>query len=232
MADDWYDGAVVIRAPAGGRMEGPSGVRSVVWHTSESSPHADPAGIARYVIGRSSEYHLVWNVYSGHVVQLLPAGQSARSLRNAGSLRTNRVGDVRIQICVVGRAADNPLASSPLAGWEGLRAWLADWGVPEVDRVDLSRSRTTWARSGHTTHSSAPGNDHTDPGRIDFDRLFGQPTSEEIDMLIIRQGTKSPILIHGSSTTVIDEKSAKSMEKSGVPACKVTGDVYQRFKAQ
>ena len=234
MADRWFPAAQVVRAPVGGRMEGPGHVRAVVWHTSESSPDADPAAIARYVIGQSSEYHLIWRPTDGKIVQLIAADEAARSLRNDGWYRTNRVGSVRIQICVVGRAQDAPLTRSPLAGWDRLRAWLRSWNVPEVDARDDSRSRARWAQSGHSTHRSAPGNDHTDPGSINFDLLFGQvptPTGDD-DMIIIRQGTKSPILIHGSATTVLEKASAESMEKAGVPSCKVTADDYQRFKAQ
>ena len=220
---------------SGGTMNGPAELRSVVWHTSESDSTASPAAIARYVINRRSEYHIIWNPYDGRAVQLIGATSSARSLRNDGSYQTNRVGGLLVQICVVGRAVHAPLATSPLHGWDTLRSWLAGWGVPEIDARDWGRSRASWERPGHHDHKSAPGNDHTDPGRIDCGRLFPQTVTltGDDDMIILRQGTKSPLLVHGSTTTVLDEKSAESIEDAlskGKPACRVTADVYQRMK--
>ena len=233
MPADWMPTATRY-ARAGGRMNGGS-VRAVVWHTSESSPDADPMAIARYVAQRGSEYHVIWNPRSGKMVQLIPAGQSARALANNGSMQTNRTGRVRIQICVVGRVADNPLKNSPMKGWSALRAWLASWGVPETDARDWTRSATTWTtRSGHTDHKSCPGNNHHDTA--DFGALFHTVPvrQEERDMFIIRQGTKSPILVFGSATMVIDEKSAASIQKAldaGRHSAKITADDYQRFKS-
>ena len=237
MADKWMPG--VTRMPqGGGLMSGPDTVRACVWHTSEGPPTQRPADVARYVAARGSDYHLIWNPYSGEMVQAIPADLSSRALRNAPGLLTNRTGVVRIQVCAIGRAADAPLVNSPLKGWDRLRPWLASWGIPERDARDPSRSATTWrTASGHTTHSSAPApNDHTDPGAMDLGLLFGQAVelTGEDTMMIVRQGTKSPLLIHGSATTIIDEKSARSIQEAlekGKASAKVTADVYQRLKA-
>ena len=148
-------------------------------------------------------------------------------------MRTNRVGNIRIQVCVIGRANDNPLVTSPLKGWEKLRLWLRSWGIPEVDARDWARSRDAWFRSGHTDHRSAPGNDHYDPGRIDFDLLFAnQPTApdQEDDMWIVKQGSKTPLLLHGSRSTLIDEASMEAFVKKGMEVNNVSAEVYDRLK--
>lgn len=232
MGDEWIGGAARIPRQ-GGAMEGPRHVRSVVWHTSESPTSANPSDVGRYVISRGSEYHLLWNPYTGDMCQLIPASQSARSLRNHDGWRTNRIGSVRIQVCVIGRAAEAPLVTSPLKRWNVIRDWLAGWGIPEQDARDWTRSRDGWLKSGHTDHRSAPGNDHHDPGSIKFDLLFGKsevPSEEGDDMLIVRQGSKTPLLVHGDRTTLIDETSAESMQKAGVMSSRVTFDVYDRLK--
>ena len=165
---------------AGGRMEGQSW-RSIVWHTSESGNGPDAIrGVAAWVKRQHSEYHLLWNPWTGQFLQLIDATTSARALRNASSgYRTNRKGTVLLQVCVIGRTADQPLAGgSPLHGWPKLRAWTDDLGIPPTDRTG-TRSRSRWESSGVHRHADAPGNDHTDPGPIDFGLLYGEPPPPE-----------------------------------------------------
>jgi len=200
--NEWMPGAA--RDPVtGGTMEGQP-LRSVVWHTSESG-HEPGAirGVASWVKQQGSEYHLLWNPWTGELLQLIAASQSARALRNASAgYRTNRKGTRLIQVCVVGRTAERPLAGgSPLIGWDGLRAWLASHGIPETDRTG-SRGRARWESSGVHRHADAPGNDHTDPGPIDFARLYGNPPAaqEGAPMIVIRNensGTQWLVAFHG-----------------------------------
>jgi hypothetical protein len=58
-------------------------------------------------------------------------------------------------------------------GRRDLMEWLDDWGIPRVLNLDNSRSKKNWEKSGHSTHRSCPGNDHTDPGKINKKRLLG-----------------------------------------------------------
>jgi len=174
MASDWMPGAD-RDAVSGGTMEGQPW-RSVVFHTSESGNDSGAIrGVADWVKRQSSEYHLLWNPWHGQYLQLIAASQSARALRNASSsYRTNRKGTRLIQVCIIGRTADKPLAGgSPLEGWPDLLAWLDSHQIPHTDRTG-SRSRALWEKSGVHRHADAPGNDHTDPGPIDFDLLYGQ----------------------------------------------------------
>lgn len=180
---DWMPGAQ-RRPVQGGAMEGQPW-RSVVFHTSESGNHGDAInGVADWVISQRSEYHLLWNPWTGQFLQLIPASQSARALRNASAgYRTNRKGTRLIQVCIVGLTSQRPLAGgSPLKGWDRLRDWLDSHGIPRTDRTG-SRDRGRWESSGVHRHADAPGNDHTDPGPIDWPWLYGPGDQQEDDTM-------------------------------------------------
>lgn len=174
MASRWYKKAKRSPAPtwAWGEMTGERTARKVVWHTSESDP-GSIHGVVQWVQQQGSQYTLVWDPTTGEVIQLLPADVGARSLMNDGWFPTNRYGDICIQICVVGRAAKNPLTKGkPMKGRRKLLKWMDKWGVPRKVLPQGRRSRRMWRRSGHTTHNAAPGNDHRDPGKVDWGWLL------------------------------------------------------------
>jgi len=162
-------------ASAAGEM-GPGNERCVVWHTSESDPGSIEA-VADWVQQQGSQYHLIWDSYEKNprkrFIQIFQPEGGARSLMNDGSYGTNRHGAVRIQICVIGRAKNNPLTKSPMYGRRALMEWLDSWDIPREFNLDNKRSRREWEKSGHTTHRSCPGNDHVDPGKIDTRKLLG-----------------------------------------------------------
>lgn len=153
---------------------GPGTERKAVWHTSESGNDSQAIfGVAEWVKQQQSEYTIAWNPYTGQFLQFFPADVGARAVMNGYTIPANRHGKVCIQICVIGRAANEPLVKSPMKGRRELMAWLDSWGIPRVDITSNKRSVDAWTRSGHTTHRSAPlPNDHTDPGPIDFKKLF------------------------------------------------------------
>lgn len=153
---------------------GPGNERKVVWHTSESG-NDDQAifGVAEWVKSQGSEYTIAWNPYTGQFLQFFPADVGARAVMNGYSIPANRHGKVCIQVCVIGRGANSPLSKSPMKGRRRLMEWLDSWGIPREDITNNSRSVDAWTRDGHTTHRSAPKpNDHTDPGKINFKKLF------------------------------------------------------------
>lgn len=155
-----------------GQMTGDGDTRKCVWHTSESDP-GSIQGVVNWVQQQGSQYTLVWDPTTGEVVQLLPADVGARALKNDGSFPTNRYGDICIQVCVVGRAAKNPLTKGkPMKGRRELLKWIDKWGVPRAALPQTRRSRRVWKRSGHTTHKACPGNDHVDPGKVDWGWLL------------------------------------------------------------
>lgn len=170
---EWMPGATKKPSSGAGDM-GPGDERKVVWHTSES-PNDSSAihGVVNWVKQQSSEYTIAWNPYTGQLVQMFPATGGARAVMNGYSIPANRHGKVCIQVCVIGRAANAPLVKSPMKGRRELMEWLDSWGIPRRDITSNNRSVDQWTKSGHTTHKSAPKpNDHTDPGPIDFKKLF------------------------------------------------------------
>lgn len=213
---DWMPG--VQRDPQpGGLMEGQPW-RSMVWHTSESgtSPSAI-YGVADWVKRQRSEYHVLWNPHTGQFLQLIAASQSARALKNAPSgYRSNRKGTRLIQVCVIGRTADRPLAGgSPLREWPRLRSWLDSHGIPHTDRTRSGRSYSEFEASGIHTHGTTPGNTHTDPGPIEFAALYppAAPAAErQRPMIVVRpsnSGTQYLVGFTGSAGIANGEDSAQ-----------------------
>ena len=153
---------------------GPGNELKVVWHTSESGNDENAInGVASWVKQQQSEYTVAWNPYTGQFVQFMPADVGARSVMNGYTIPANRHGKICIQVCVIGRADNAPLSKSPMKGRRELMEWLDSWGIPRVNITSESRSVSQWQKSGHTTHRSAPRpNDHTDPGPIDWNKLF------------------------------------------------------------
>jgi len=160
---------------AGGEMTGGNEL-AAVWHTTESGP-GTIVGVAKWVQQQQSQYTILIDKTTGQMIQFFPADKGARAVKNDGDFPTNRHGKIRVQIGVVGRAADGPLTGGADKSMKVLMKWLSDLGVPEVFAVDPNdpvRSRRKWGRSGHHTHSSCPGNDHVDPGKINRRWLFSR----------------------------------------------------------
>ena len=153
---------------------GPGTERKVVWHTSESGNDSRAIdGVADWVKHVEGEYTLLWNPYTGQISQMMAADVGAAAVMNGYTIPANRHGKVCIQVCVIGRAADAPLSKSPMKNRRYVMEWLDSWGIPRKDITNNNRSVDAWTKSGHTTHRSAPKpNDHTDPGNINWRKLF------------------------------------------------------------
>jgi hypothetical protein len=153
-----------------------------VWFTSESDPRLISAASAAYELaGMGRPPHLVWNPYSGDIVQMV-------SVTRAGGLLDEIVaheGRTCAQIMVVGHARD-PFTSSPLKCLESIISWLDTWGVarrwpsgpplPSPQSYHATRSRRQWARGGHFGYSQVPGASGPDPGAIDIRKITGPAT--------------------------------------------------------
>jgi hypothetical protein len=166
---------------------GDGGCRTI-WHiTWDRNATADaPADLlpfdtlAGYFAGDGSGAapHLLWDPFTGRVVQYFAATSRSKSVVNApGGVETNRKGNVCIQIeslffpyCRVDGRVYPTLADAPCTGLGGIVDWLRSWGVPDVWPMgaptwSANRSAATWdSRGGHYGHSQVPENDHTDPG--------------------------------------------------------------------
>lgn len=184
MGTVWISGAERLgHGGIGGAMDYPGKPPRVVWHTTESG-HGDTAfdAVARVLMGKSDEPHILYDPVTDRIGQFGPLDQSARALKNDGATRTNRVGKVCIQIEVLAHAA-TPFTGywKPGKNFRALMAAIRSWGVPDewpaghlaTKYGDGFRPRDVWlSKGGHYGHSNIPGNDHWDPGAIDKAALF------------------------------------------------------------
>ncbi|MEU3665737.1 hypothetical protein [Streptomyces virginiae] len=163
----------------GGAMDTPNAPPRVVWHTTESGAgDSSFKNVGAFLSSAASEPHILYDPTTDRLGQYGPLNQSARALRNAGSVRTNRTGRVCIQIEVLARAG-TPFTGywKPGRNFRALLRAIRSWDTPDdwpAGRLaqsysdDSPRSLTIWqTRGGHYGHSNVPGNDHWDPGAID-----------------------------------------------------------------
>lgn len=135
--------------------------------------------IANYLKNVDYCPHIMWDPWTGKIVQFYPADQSARALANrTGGVETNRAGSVCLQIevffspgAVVDGKRYDTVAETPCKGLDAIVAWMRSWGVPDRWPSGVpqwsgnSRSSSTWlTKAGHYGHCHVPENDHTDPG--------------------------------------------------------------------
>lgn len=123
--------------------------------------------------------HLIWDPFTGQIVQLYPADSRSKSVVDlAGGTRTNRAGKYVIQIEAVffpytrynGKTYAT-LADTPCKGWSDINAWTRSLGIPDVwpmgHPTDFTphRSEHVWETAGGWyAHAQVPENDHVDPG--------------------------------------------------------------------
>lgn len=197
MAELWMPGAERRAEGNGGSMVG--GPPRAVWHITWDS--LGPGGkqpafdsIANYLQNVNYCPHLMWDPWTGKIVQFYPANQSARALSHpAGTVETNRMGSVCIQVEVFfspGAVRDGKkymtVADTPCKGLDKIVAWMRSWGVEDAwpsgwpQWSGNSRSVSNWQnKSGHYGHCHVPGNDHTDPGPMPKGMFSGQAEEEE-----------------------------------------------------
>lgn len=186
MADDWLPGAERIPLDSA-PMVGDGGARTI-WHytgdrdASASAPQdiVPFANLRAYFRdgGRGMAPTLLWDPFTGKVVQYFSATSRAKAVQNQpGGVETNRKGNVCVQIevlffpyCRVNGRVYATIADTPCKGLDQIMRWLRSWGVPDVwpmgrPNGSSQRNASTWnSRPGHYGHSQVPENDHTDPG--------------------------------------------------------------------
>ncbi len=218
MPDLWLPGAERRPESNGGSMAGgpPRSVFHITWDSlgpGGKQPSFD--AIAGYLQSVNYCPHLMWDPWSGKVVQFYPANQSARAVRNSsGGVETNRMGSVCIQVEAFfspGAVRDGKkyatVADTPCVGLDKIVRWMRSWGSPDVwpsgwpAWTGNSRSVSNWTqKAGHYGHCHVPENDHTDPGpmpRDMFQAAIPTPAQEDEDMpygqLAEGQGAITPI---------------------------------------
>lgn len=198
----WITGAerLTPSAPGGAMSEGPGGPPRVIWHTTEG---ANFDVMRRVLTDKGAEPHVLYDPASDRLGQFLPLNVSGRAVKNAGSVRNNRVGLVCIQVEVCGYAA-HPFTDTwrPGPNFAALMAAIRAWGIPDVwpagppppyPRGSDPRSMSVWlTRGGHYGHSQIPGNDHGDPGAINTTAIFAaapegddMPTAAEVAAAVL-----------------------------------------------
>jgi hypothetical protein len=241
---DWLDGAARVESSAGGDLVG--GPPRWVWHTYE----ADPARLsavagARALRAAGNDVHFVFNPLTGEIAQLLPASVSGRALRNLpGGVQTNRLGDVCLQVEVVGYARTPFTGILTAAGRTGLgrlvrfaRAhripdvWPAG-PPPAYPRGSSPRRVDIWmSRAGHYGHSQVPENDHGDPGAIDVATLWA--CAGEVAAPVVTTGGEGMDLYRDPSGRIWDigssgrrhvghPETVKAYESRGGRVCSIT----------
>lgn len=177
MAELWMPGAERREQGQAVRMDGTLPPRAT-WHIT--ADRLDANGV-QPPFGNVSAYlervgfcpHLMWDPFTGAVVQYYPANVGARALT-----RWNGDGAVNIQIeayFAYGVNRDGrkwgSVAETPCRGLDGILAWLDSWGIPRVwpaGAPQLSgnvQDANIWNRqAGHYGHSQVPGETHSDPG--------------------------------------------------------------------
>lgn len=176
----WMPGVRQVRAWGALDMRHGGGytARKVTFHTTESGNDSGSiVWLPKYVIDRGSSYTVLWNPWTGQFRQMYAANVGARSLKGGRwGYETNRNGRINIQVSIVGRASQRPLAGgSPLKGRQRLIEWLDAWGIPHTDITSASRSKAAYNRSGYSSHASVPYNDHYDPGATGGFKLLWVP---------------------------------------------------------
>ncbi|MFD5656907.1 peptidoglycan-binding protein [Streptomyces hirsutus] len=189
MAELWMPGAQRLSIGNTAALDGgpAKAIAHITWDRNASV--AKPAPLVPYEnlrdyfsknpAGRAVAPHILWDPFTGRIVQFFPADSRSLSLADKpGGTRTNRAGSVVLQIealffpyCEVDGKAYARLADTPCEGWAELQAWARSWGVPDAwvmgrpDGFKSRRSAASWAgTSGWFAHGDVPENDHTDPG--------------------------------------------------------------------
>lgn len=176
MAEQWMPGAARQPQPGGVTLNTDLPRRAtwhITWDAVTDGNQPPMANVSNYLKNQGYCPHLMWDPFTGDVIQYYPANVGGRAL-NAW----NEDGAVNIQIETYfspgvthnGRAYQT-VAETPCKGLDKILAWLDSHGIPRVWPMGApqwqgnSRDVDIWnSKAGHYGHCNVPGNTHTDPG--------------------------------------------------------------------
>lgn len=195
MGERWIKEAEDLRAAgSSGTMSRNHNNPKVTWHVTVSPPGSFNA-VHGVLTRNRSEPHFIYDPKTDRLGQYFACDRGARALANDGSTPTNRDGTINIQIEVCAWPGDIhsgqkgfteiPEFDPNAPNFRALMRCIRSWGIPDrwpsgnVMRGSwasdsVSRSWSTYRKSGHFGHCHVPGNSHWDPGNIDMSAIFGK----------------------------------------------------------
>lgn len=158
-----------------------------LWHTTEGG---SMASVIRTLAEKDADVHIVFDPKNGRLTQLLPFDRAGRGLAHpSGTPQTNRANVIQIEMIGFAKVSTaiaslaSPRRAVPLFGADEYRR-MAALAVLIEHRLPVARHAQPFMRprrlggqefvdfTGHLGHCHAPGNDHEDPGRLDWPRLL------------------------------------------------------------
>lgn len=147
---------------------------------AKPAPHVTWEALMSYFMNGGADMapHLLWDPFTGQIVQFFPASSRSLSVLNGPQgQQTNRMGKYVIQIEAVffpytewnGKVYAK-LSDTPCKNWDIIHKWIKGLGIPDVWPSGVpkgsgdSRNLTTFeTKPGWYGHSQVPWNDHVDP---------------------------------------------------------------------
>lgn len=152
----------------------PRGVWHITWDVLDAYGHQPQmSAVGRYLERMGYCPHILWNPFTGEIIQYYPASVGGRAL-----MYNNQDGTACVQIevfftpgCIVDGVKYNTVAETPCVGLEGILEWTDSLGIPRVwpmgppQWTGNLRDVNIWnGNAGHYGHCNSPGDSHTDPG--------------------------------------------------------------------
>lgn len=150
--------------------------------------------LAQFVNRQGVPYHACWCGTCGYWAQMIDFRKAARSLKGgaiaSNGASVNKFGERNIQVCLIGVANGKDARGRKFTDGPMMRAWvLAEimdahkipWRARKNWGADSNRNLSAWKVSGvhGHQHSPAPGENHTDPGAIDVEKLFREAKRQQ-----------------------------------------------------
>lgn len=232
MADLWFPGTT--RRGTGGTtihpMAGDTSVRKATHHATEG----DSLWGAVHWIERPDHrgfYSLIIDGRTGESVQWIQANRAARSMASGWSPGWNRSGTINIQIGWVGWSKNDPMRQARPDVLEKVLQWTDSWGVPRtMPSGPFNNNRkvgSDWrTKSGHYSHSQAPNNISSDPGRPPDALLY--PDRVEECLMGLKDGNLNgnDMQVQPSEAVYVNWRQERDWHVEGAANIKLRGQLW------